>query len=82
MDCAEEGENWTDYEIAKALLLSPSTVRNTRKIMVEERLENTLKNEIPRIAGRKRIIQGEEEAYLVALVYSEALEGHCKCCVY
>jgi len=77
-DCGEEGENWTDDKIAEALYVSPNTVRNTRKSLVEEGLEKTLNNEIPLKARRKRIIQGEEEAYLVALACSEAPEGRCK----
>jgi len=77
-DCGEEGENWTDDKIAEALYVSPSTVRNTRKSLVEEGLEKTLNDKIPLKARRKRIIQGEEEAYLVALACSEAPEGRCK----
>lgn len=77
-DCGEEGENWNDAKIAEALYVSPSTVRNTRKSLVEEGLEKTLNATIPLKARRKRIIQGEEEAYLVALACSEAPEGRCK----
>lgn len=77
-DCGEEGENWTDDKIAEALYVSSQTVRNTRKSLVEEGLEKTLNNEIPLKARRKRIIQGEEEAYLVALACSEPPPGHCK----
>lgn len=77
-DCGEEGENWTDDKIAQALYVSPTTVRNTRKSLVEEGLEKTLNDEIPLKPRRKRIIQGEEEAYLVALACSTAPEGRCK----
>ena len=42
-DCGEEGENWTDDKIAEALYVSPNTVRNTRKSLVEEGLEKNLK---------------------------------------
>jgi transposase len=76
-DCGEEGENWTDVKIAEALYVSAVTVRNTRKSLVEEGLEKTLNNEIP-LKRRKRIIQGEEEAYLVALACSKAPEGRCR----
>jgi Homeodomain-like domain len=77
-DCGEEGENWTDDKIAEALYVSPMTVRNTRKSLVEEGLEKTLNDAIPLITRRKRIIQGDEEAHLVALACSEAPGGRCK----
>ena len=77
-DCGEEGENWTDDKIANALYVSAMTVRNTRKSLVEEGLEKTLNDAIPLKTRRKRIIQGEEEAYLVALACSKAPEGRCK----
>jgi transposase len=77
-DCGEEGENWTDDKIAEALYVSAMTVRNTRKSLVEEGIEKTLNDAIPVKTRRKRIIQGEEEAYLVALACSEAPEGRCK----
>jgi hypothetical protein len=57
-DCGEEGENWTDDKIAEALYVSPMTVRNTRKSLVEEGLEKTLNDAIPLKTRRKRIIQG------------------------
>lgn len=74
-DSGEEGENWTDDQIAEALYVSAMTVRNTRKSLVEEGLEKTLNNAISLKPRRKRIIQGEEEAHLVALACSEAPEG-------
>jgi transposase len=77
-DCGEEGENWTDDKIADAFYVSAMTVRNTRKSLVEEGLEKTLNNEIPLKTRRKRIIQGEEEAYLMALACSKAPEGRCR----
>jgi transposase len=77
-DCGEEGENWIDDKIAEALYVSSVTVRNTRKSLVEEGLEKTLNDKIPSKPRRKRIIQGEEEAHLVALACSEAPEGRCK----
>ena len=33
-DCGEEGENWTDDQIAEALYVSAITVLNTRKSLV------------------------------------------------
>lgn len=76
-DCGEEGENWDDNKIAEALYVSQKTVFNTRQALVEEGLDKTL-DRIPIQKKRKRIIQGEEEAYLIALACSEPPEGHCK----
>ena len=77
-DCGEEGENCTDDKIADALYVSAMTVRNTRKSLVEEGFEKALNDEIPVKPRRKRIIQGEEEAYLVALACTKAPEGRCR----
>jgi hypothetical protein len=77
-DCGEQGENWTDEKIADALYVTTMTVRNTRKSLVEEGFEKTLNNIVPLKPKRKRIIQGEEEAYLVALACTQAPEGRCR----
>jgi len=76
-DCGEEGENWDDRKISEALYVTEKTVFNTRKSLVEEGLENTIERNIQK-NRKKRIIQGEEEAYLVALTCGEPPAGHCK----
>jgi hypothetical protein len=76
-DCGDEGENWDDDKIAEALYISPKTVFNTRQALIEDGLEKTL-NRTPIQKKRKRIVQGEEEAYLVALACGEPPKGHCK----
>lgn len=76
-DCGEEGENWSDKDIAEALYVTIQTVERIRKSLVEEGLEETL-NRKPRTNKTKRIIQGDEEAHLVALICSEPPKGHCK----
>ncbi len=76
-DSGENGENWTDEQIANAFYVSISTVHNTRKSLVEEGFEATLERS-PQKTKRKKIIQGEEEAYLVALACSAPPAGRCK----
>lgn len=76
-DCGEEGENWTDKKIAEAFYVTVNTVHNTRKSLVEEGLENTLERVVSK-AKRKRIVQGKEEAFLVALVCGSPPTGHAK----
>jgi len=73
-DCGEEGEYWKDAQIAKSLYVSRMTVDRTRKSLVEEGLEKTLTRKS--LSGaRERIIQGEEEAHLVALTCGEPPAG-------
>lgn len=76
-DCGEEGENWTDDKIAEAFYVTERTVFNVRQSLVEEGLDKAL-NRIPQKKRKNRIIQGEEEAYLVALSCTEPPKGHCK----
>ena len=76
-DCGEEGENWKDERIAEAFYVSRMTVDRTRKSLVEEGLETTI-NRKPITYIRKRIIQGEEEAYLVALACGEPPAGQSR----
>lgn len=76
-DCGEEGENWKDAKIAEALYTTILTVQRTRQSLVEEGLEKTLDRSVQK-NRKKRIIEGEEEAYLVALVCGEPPTGHAK----
>ena len=76
-DCGEEGEHWQDAEIAEALYTTILTVQRTRQSLVEEGFEKCLERS-PHKGRKKRLIQGEEEAYLVALVCGEAPQGHAK----
>ena len=76
-DRGEEGENWTDEKISESLYLSVATVERTRKTLVEEGLEAALERK-PHKNRKKRIIQGDEEAHLIALACSSPPEGRCK----
>lgn len=76
-DCGEEGENWADDKIAEAFYVTEKTVFNVRQSLVEEGFDKTL-NRAPQKNRKSRIIQGEEEAYLVALSCTEPPKGHCK----
>lgn len=76
-DCGEEGEHWKDERIAEAFYVSRMTVDRTRRALVEEGLEATL-NRRSLTNQRQRIIQGEEEAYLVALTCGEPPAGQSR----
>lgn len=66
-------ENTPDTEIAETLHIGLSTVERTRKRFVEGGLPVAL-NERPR-AGGKPILDGTQEAYLVALACSAPPDG-------
>jgi len=76
-DCGEEGEHWKDEQIAEAFYVSRMTVDRTRKSLVEEGLEATLNRKSLK-NQRQRVIQGEEEAHLVALTCGEPPEGQSR----
>ena len=51
-------------------------MERTRKSLVEYGFEATINRQAP-LVKRKRIIEGEEEAHLIALVCGPPPEGHC-----
>jgi transposase len=75
-DIGDQGEKWIDADIAKAFYVGLKTVERTRKSLVEEGLEATINRQVPKIK-RKRIIDGDQEAHLIALACSSPPEGYC-----
>lgn len=71
---ADEGR--TDEEIVRALHVGRSTVERTRMRFVEGGVERAL-TERPR-PGKARLLNGKQEAYLVALACSDAPEGRAR----
>ena len=69
-------EGLTDQQIADGLLVSPSTVVRVRQRFVEEGLERAL-NERAR-PGKKRKLDGRQEAHLVAVACTPAPEGRTR----
>ena len=72
-DCGEFGENWKDPQISEAFYVSVKTVERIRKSLVEDGFDDTLNRKMP--PERKRIIEGQEEAYLIALACGEPPDG-------
>jgi transposase len=68
---ADEGES--DEAIAEALHTSLSTVQRTRQRFVEEGFDVALHER--RRPGKKRLLQGRTEAFLVALACSDPPSG-------
>ncbi len=69
---ADEGA--TDQQIGEAVMVGRSTVSRVRQRFVEGGLERAL-NDRPR-PGKRRKLDGKQEAHLVAVACSQAPEGH------
>jgi transposase len=65
--------SWSDTAIQQALDISIRTIERVRQRFVEEGLQAALQQRPG--AGRKRQIQGEQEAHLIALRCSDPPEG-------
>lgn len=75
-DQNQAGGSWCDVEIKGALDISLRTIERVRQRFVEVGLEAALKQRPG--AGRKRQLQGEQEAHLIALRCSEPPEGQAR----
>lgn len=73
-DVSDLGEKWTDSQISKALGISTRTVERVRQCLVKEGLEAALNRAKPSRV-RSRVLDGENEAHLIALTCTEAPEG-------
>ena len=67
-------EGWNASQVATALDTSPRTVFRTKRRYAEEGLDGVL-HDHPQ-ANRYRKLDDRGEAYLIALAYSDAPEGH------
>jgi transposase len=77
-DASDNGEGWSDSEIAAALETSTDTVARTRQRLVEEGLEAALTRKHSPNSARKRIFDGAAEARLIALACSKAPAGRAR----
>lgn len=78
VDEGKEGSGWTDEQVAAALDVSTTTVRNARQRFVEEGLDATINRKKQKVPSRLRRLDGEAEARLLALACGEAPEGRAK----
>jgi len=77
-DVSEAGEGWSDSAISAALDTSIDTIGRTRRQLVEEGLEATLRRKYNPNSVRPRIFDGAAEAKLIALACSPAPEGFAR----
>ena len=71
-----EGKNWTDQQIAQAFLCRTKTVENIRQRLVKEGFEAVLNGKPPQVPRRAKLLNGEQEAKLIAMRLSPAPPGY------
>jgi len=76
-DISSEGDVWNDAQISQAFDVSISTIERVRQRLVEEGLEAAL-NRAKQTQVRKKTLDGEQEAHLIALTCGEAPEGNAR----
>ncbi len=65
-DINQEGGGWTDRQISESLDLGHATIERVRQRFVEFGIESAL-NRREQKNRRQKIIDGEKEAYLIAI---------------
>jgi transposase len=73
-DINEQKGGWTDRQIGESLDIGHATIERVRQRFVEQGLESAL-NRQEQKNRRPKIIDGEKEAYLIALACSETPAG-------
>jgi transposase len=76
-DINQNGGGWRDQDISEALDISVSTIERVRQRFVEESLEVALSRQTPS-RSKARLLDGEQEAQLIALACGETPEGQGK----
>jgi len=64
---SKDGPAWTDKQISKALGVHTNTIHGIRRRFVEHGLEASLERNKQSRPSRKRIVDGDVEAHLIAL---------------
>jgi len=62
-----DGPNWTDVKIAEAFLCSRRAIEMIRERFVTEGFERALNGEKREIPPRKKLLDGEQEAKIIAM---------------
>jgi transposase len=73
-DINQQKGGWTDSQIGESLDMGHATIERVRQRFVEQELESAL-NRQEQKNRRPKIIDGEKEAYLIALACSETPAG-------
>jgi len=70
-----DGPNWTDKKIAEALSCRTKTVENIRQRLVTEGFEIALSGKKRETPPRQKVLDGEQEAKVIALRLGEPPKG-------
>jgi len=73
-----DGPGWTDAQIADAFSCRTKTVENVRQRFVELGFELTLDRKKSPTAGAKKLLDGNEEAKIIAMRLGSPPEGYGK----
>jgi hypothetical protein len=73
-DISELGAKWLDSQIGEAFGISTRTVERVRQRLLQEGLAAALNRAEPRRV-RSRVIDGDNEAHLIALACTDAPDG-------
>ena len=73
-----DGPHQADHHVAKTFHCHVNTVRNVRQRFVEQGLEAALARSPQAQPSRQHVLDGRQEAHLIALRCSEPLQGHGK----
>ncbi len=76
-DASPDGPNWTDRQIVEAFDISRATVERVRARLVQEGLQAALGRKKQKNRKPRRI-DGDAEAYLIALACSEPPQGRTR----
>ncbi len=76
-DISEKGSQWTDKKISEAFDVGLRTVERVRQRLVEGGLESAI-NRAKQDRTKSRKLDGEQEAYLIALSCSEPPDGRAR----
>ena len=71
-----EGPNWTDQQIAEAFSCRIKTVENIRQRFVERGFQETLEGKKREQPPRPKILNGEQEAKIIALRLGQPPAGY------
>lgn len=71
-----DGPNQADHDVAKTFHCHGNTVRHVRQRFVEQGLEEALARKPQEQPSRQRVLDGSQEAHLIALRCSNPPAGH------
>ena len=71
-----DGPCWADAKIAEAFGCRTQTVENIRESLVAEGFETTLHGK-PKSRARRKVLDGEQEAKIIALRLGRPPKGYC-----